>query len=139
MPTLHFDTRSPNRSSHLGLLVLRLFGGGLMVYLHGWSKWLGYAHKSSNFPDPLGVGSELSLALTIFAEVVCAGALTVGIFTRWSAIICMFTMGVAAFIIHQDDPLKIQEKALLYFAIYGAISCIGPGAISLDHWRSGRR
>ena len=139
MPTLHFDTRSPNGGSLIGLLALRLFGGGLMVYLHGWSKWLDYADKSSSFPDPFGVGSELSLALTIFAEVVCASALMVGLFTRWSAIICAFTMGVAAFIVHQDDPLKVQEKALLYFAIYGAIACLGPGAFSIDHWRSGRR
>lgn len=139
MPTLSFDTRSPNRGTHFGLLLLRLLGGGLMIYLHGWSKWIDYADKASSFPDPLGVGTEVSLALTIFAEVICAGALFVGLFTRWAGIICAVTMGVAAFIVHQDDPLKVQEKALLYFAIYGAIASMGPGAISLDHWRSGRR
>ena len=138
MPSLYFNTRAPVKTGVLGLLLLRLAGGGLMVYLHGWSKWINYADKASNFPDPLNVGSEVSLGLTIFAEVLCSGALVLGLFTRWAALICMFTMGVAAFIVHQEDPLKVQEKALLYFAIYGAIASLGPGAFSLDHWRSGR-
>ena len=120
---------------HVILFILRCIGGGLMLHLHGWKKWEDYASKASNFPDPLGVGSEYSLALTVFAEVVCSAALILGLFTRWSAFICMFTMGVAAFIVHQDDPMKVQEKALLYFAIYGALTTFGPGALSIDNLR----
>lgn len=138
MPSLHFNTRAPVKSGVLGLLLLRVIGGGLMIHLHGWSKWEKYADKADSFPDPLNVGSGVSLGLTIFAELVCAGALVLGVFTRWAGLVCMFTMGVAAFIIHQDDPLKVQEKALLYFAIYGAIATLGPGAFSIDHWRCGR-
>lgn len=138
MPSLHFNTLTPAKSGVLGLLLLRIVGGGLMIHLHGWNKWVKYADKADNFPDPLNVGSEVSLALTVFAEVLCAGALVLGLFTRWTGLVCMFTMGVAAFIVHQDDPMKVQEKALLYFAIYGAIATLGPGTFSIDHWRSGR-
>lgn len=106
-----------------------------MLYLHGWTKWENYASKASKFPDPLGIGSENSLALTVFAEVICSTTLVIGLFTRWSAFACMFTMGVAAFIVHQDDPVKVQEKALLYFAIYGALTTFGPGAFSVDYLR----
>ncbi|MGB0647192.1 MAG: DoxX family protein [Bradymonadia bacterium] len=123
---------------HLMLLMMRCIGGGLMLHLHGWSKWENYASKAPKFPDPLGIGSENSLALTVFAEVICSTTLVLGLFTRWSAFVCMFTMGVAAFIVHQDDPVKVQEKALLYFAIYGALTTFGPGAFSVDALRQSK-
>ena len=107
-----------------------------MIALHGWPKWESYADKVTKFPDPIGLGSSTSLSLTIFAELLCAGLLCVGYLTRFSAFICLFTMTIAAFIVHQDDPLNIQEKALLYFAIYGALLSHGPGSLSVDRLKS---
>ena len=117
----------------VGLLGLRLSSGMLMAVLHGWGKYQKYETKSASFPDPLNVGPEVSMALTIFAELLCASLVALGLFTRWSAAVGLFTMGVAAFIVHGDDPLRKQELALMYFSIYGALVVLGPGRFSIDH------
>ena len=48
------------------LLFLRLFIGGMMLS-HGWAKLASFSTLSATFPDPLGVGSTLSLLLILFA------------------------------------------------------------------------
>ena len=53
------------------LLFLRLFIGGMMLS-HGWTKLATFSVLSATFPDPLGVGSTLSLLLILFAEVGCS-------------------------------------------------------------------
>ncbi len=117
----------------LGLLALRVSSGGLMAVLHGWGKFQKFETRGSSFPDPLGVGPEVSMGLTIFAEVVCASLITLGLMTRWAAAVGLFTMGMAAFVIHGDDPLSKQELALMYFSMYGALIFLGPGRYSVDH------
>ena len=47
------------------LLFLRLFIGG-MILSHGWTKLATFSVLSATFPDPLGVGSTLSLLLYVF-------------------------------------------------------------------------
>ena len=44
----------------------------------------------------------------------------------------MVTMFVAAFIYHADDPFKIQEKAILFFAAYVVLFITGPGKYALQ-------
>ena len=116
----------------VGTLGLRVAGGWLMLYLHGWGKYTNFSERSARFPDPLGVTPDVSMALTIFAELGCAALLLVGLLTRWSAFVCGFTMLIAAVVVHGDDPLKKQEMALLYLSIYGALACWGGGRFSLD-------
>ena len=110
-----------------------------MAYAHGWPKLMGFAEKASSFPDPLGIGHELSLALTVFAELVCAVLLALGAATRWAAIPFTITMVVATFIIHADDPFAKKELALLYAALSLCLLCTGPGNLSIDHWRARRK
>ena len=62
-------------SCSLGLLILRIASGGMMLVAHGWGKLLAFSEKSGGFLDPLGIGSETSMAMAIFAEVVCALAI----------------------------------------------------------------
>src|SRR6056297_84350 len=71
---------SHDQSSSVGLLILRLFTGGCMLIAHGWGKLTSFGELSSKFPDPIGLGSAPSLALAIFAEVVCAIAVMLGLF-----------------------------------------------------------
>ncbi len=118
--------------SQLGLLILRGYFGGMMLISHGWPKMMSFSEKSAIFPDPLGVGSELSLVLAIFAEVICAGLVVVGLFTRFATIPLMITMAVAAFIIHANDPFFKQEFPLTFMAGYLAIFLSGSGDYSLQ-------
>ena len=116
----------------VGLLVLRVGVGVMMIVGHGYPKWLHYAEKAGSFPDPLGVGAGTSLSLAIFAELVCSALVVVGLATRFAAIPLLFTMGMAAFVIHADDPWSKQEFALLYGVPFLTILLTGPGRISVD-------
>jgi putative oxidoreductase len=123
---------SNDKGTALGLLILRLFTGGMMLYAHGWGKLMTFSDKSGKFPDPLGVGSAASLSLVVFAEVFCAAAIILGLFTRLAAIPLLVTMLVAAFVIHGADPFQKKEFALLYAAPFLAFIFTGAGAYSVD-------
>jgi putative oxidoreductase len=84
------------------------------------------------FADPIGVGEEASLILTVFAEFVCGILLAIGLFTRAALVPLMVTMVVAVFIIHADDPFSKQEFGLLYLIPYVTLFLTGPGKLSLD-------
>ena len=111
------------------LLFLRLFIGGMMLS-HGWAKLASFSTLSATFPDPLGVGSTLSLLLILFAEVGCSCLLIFGLMTRLAALPLMFGMLMAFFVIHGADPFAVRELPLLYvFLLWG-----GAGSYSLDEW-----
>ncbi len=85
-----------------------------------------------NLRDPIGLGPELSLALTIFAEAFCAGLVMVGLATRLASIPLVITMAVIVFIVHADDPFRQQELPLLFGFAFAALAFTGPGKLSLD-------
>ena len=63
------------------LLLARIIFGSLLL-VHGLQKLMSYEYLATIFPDPLGVGSEFSLILAIFAEFLCSAAFILGIFYR---------------------------------------------------------
>ena len=124
----------------VGLLWLRVTLGGLMLVNHGWGKLeklLGA--EPIQFADPIGLGQTPSLALAAGAEVVCAALLIVGLATRVVALPLVFTMLVAAFVVHGADPFAKKEFALLYAIPFFALVLTGPGRFSLDAWIAKRR
>jgi len=114
-----------------GLLALRL--GGTLMLLHGWSKMMNYSEYAAKFPDPIGLGPEFSLILTIFAEVFCVVFVALGLFTRFATIPLMITMLVAALIVHSGDAFSDREASIGYFLLYAAIFLLGAGKYSLDN------
>ncbi len=114
----------------LALLFLRLGFAGLML-THGVPK-LQMLSDASSFSDPIGIGSTLSLILAIIGEVIAPIFIIIGFKAKWAAIPTMITMGVAAFIVHADDPLGTKEKALLYFIAFLVIFLAGAGKYSVD-------
>lgn len=119
-------------ATDLGLLLLRLVSGGIMAYSHGWGKLQKMLSGDMSFADPIGMGEEASLVLTVFAEFVCGILVALGLFTRSALIPLIITMLVAVFIIHADDPFSKQEFGLLYLVPYITLFLTGPGKISLD-------
>jgi putative oxidoreductase len=121
-------------SADLGLLALRLWLGLSLLVLHGWTKLSSFQDMSGKFPDPLGIGSQASLSLAVFGEVVGALFLILGLFTRLGALSCAVTMAVAFFLSH-GAKLKGSgngELAFIYLAGFIAIFLTGPGRFSID-------
>ena len=115
------------------LLILRVVIGIFML-THGWGKMQTlFGNEPIQFADPIGIGATFSLALAVFAEVLCSILLIIGLGTRLAAIPLLITMLVAAFIIHINDGFGKQEFALLYGVIYLTIALIGAGKYSLDY------
>lgn len=121
-------------STDLGLLVLRLWLGLSLAILHGWAKLANFSTMAEKFADPIGVGPQAALALTIFAEVVCAGLLAVGLLTRFAAAVLAILMAVAFFVVH-DKALSgpaSGELAFIYLAAFVTLLIAGAGRFSLD-------
>ncbi len=118
----------------LGLLVLRLSLGLSMLFLHGLGKLQNFAAAKESFPDPIGLGSQTSLILVIFAEVFCAAMLALGLLTRFAAIVNAFVMAVAFFIVKKAALTGDNNGELPFLFGLGflAIFLAGPGKISLD-------
>jgi putative oxidoreductase len=116
----------------LGKLILRIIGGGFML-THGIPKLMKLLSGDMGFGDPIGLGPEVSLVLTVFAEFLCAAFILVGFKAKWATVPLMITMLVAAFIVHGSDPWGKKELALLYFAIYTGIFFLGSGKYSIDN------
>jgi putative oxidoreductase len=134
-----FDAGPHGFAASLGLLALRLGAGLLLPYLHGMDKLAGFAKEAATFPDPLGIGSKLSMAGTIGGELVFPILVAVGLATRLCAIPPAFTMGVAAFLVLDGDPMKKKELALLYLIAFVALACVGAGRFSLDAMLGGSK
>jgi len=125
---LEFIASSPDA----GLLLLRLWLGGSMLWLHGWDKLMNLFAGKLSFLDPLGIGEVPSFLLTILAEVGCSVLLVLGLWTRWAALILAFTMGVAFFVVNSASFKGGGELAWLFFGGYLALFAAGAGKFSVD-------
>lgn len=121
----------------VGLLLLRVAFGGFML-VHGWQKLAGFSEMADSFPDPIGMGSQLSLIMAIAAELGCSLLVIVGLATRPAAIPLAFTMIVALFVIHGNDPWQAKELAACYLAVYVTLILTGAGRWSVDHYMWGK-
>ena len=116
-----------------GELLFRLVLG-LWIFRHGFDKLTSFSEKMDFFPDPLGIGSTLSLGLATFAEFFCGILLVIGCFTRFAAFNLLTTMLVAGLVFHATDPFAKKELALLYAAGFFYFLLAGGNRFSMDHW-----
>ncbi len=123
---------SDNATSALLLIVRIVFG--VLLMSHGIQKWSNFSEMSAVFPDPLGVGGSISLSLAIFGELFCSMAFIVGFLYRLAMIPMTFTMLVAFFVIHANDPFSVKELAFVYLVVFVLMYIAGPGKFSIDRW-----
>ena len=117
----------------ISLLIQRLALGGFMAVAHGWPKFGKLTSGDEiRFPDPLGIGVELSLTMATLTELVCAVLLMLGLASRLNAVALAFTMAVAGFLQHGGDPFADRELALLYLAGYVALAISGTGKLAIS-------
>ena len=134
----HAATTPQACTRDIGLLLLRVVVGLLMLTQHGWGKLLSFGERSETWADPIGLGGPVSMALAIFAEVICSALVVVGLGTRMAAIPVVITMAVAAGIVHWDDPFGKKEFALLFLMPFLTLVLTGAGRYSIDGWLSRR-
>lgn len=129
---LLFPTK-PNQNNISFLLLTTRIVFGLLFLSHGVAKWNNFEELSVSFPDPLGVGSSVSLGLAIFGELVCSIGFIIGLLYRLAMIPMIFTMAMASFVIHANDAFAVKESALVYLFIFILMYITGPGKFSIDY------
>ncbi|MDP4149042.1 MAG: DoxX family protein [Bacteroidota bacterium] len=127
-----FSTNYSQNSFNLATLLLRLTFGLVLLLNHGLLKLKHFGQMSENFSDPLHIGHTASLGLVVFAEVLCALLLVLGLFTRFAALVLVISMAVAFFIVLKGQATEVHEPALLYLTVFFALLLVGPGRISVD-------
>ena len=109
-----------------GLGKLGLVGSGNMAGFEGWLKSLGLPFAA------------LQARMAMLSEIAGGLLITVGLFTRVGAFICLITMLVAALIGHKGGGYLItnnppgNEYTINLAAILVALMLLGPGLYSLD-------
>ena len=126
-----FPTTRYTARASLFLLAARVVFG-LLLMSHGIAKLQNFEALSATFPDPLGVGSRMSLVLAVFGEVVCAAGCVAGLLYRLALIPMIFTMCVALFVVHGNDPFAVKELAAIYLSVFVLMYISGPGNYALD-------
>lgn len=116
----------------IGLLIFRLTLGGTMLIAHGLPKLMNFAEYSGKFPDPIGLGPQISLILAIGTEVFASLLVIIGFKVRYVAIPLAFTMVVAFFVVHASDPFGQKELAFIYMLSFIALAFTGAGRYSVD-------
>ena len=129
-----FAPSSDTALTNLALLVMRLWLGPAMFFNHGLDKLVHFKAIAPDFPDPLGIGHPASLALVLFAEVIGAVLLTIGLLTRFAALMLVITLFVAFLMVHQTalNGSNSGELAFIYLSGFVALTIAGGGMISLD-------
>ena len=125
-----FPQPTDSKGFSLLLLCLRLFFG-LMFMLHGIEKIYNYTELCFVFPDPIGLGSEISLILTIFAEMFCSIGFIAGALYRLSMIPMLVTMLIAFLHIHNGNIFQ-GELSFIYLIVFILMYIAGPGQYSID-------
>lgn len=118
---------------NLMLLALRLTVGILML-THGVPKMAKLIAGDFGFPDPMGIGSELSLILATFAEFFCSILIIIGFRSRLAAIPLIITMMVALLMVHGFDEIMDNWNILLYIFAYGILLHLGGGKYSVTYY-----
>ncbi len=127
-----FSTKYNAGAFSFGLLILRL-GGGLLMAKHGYDKLMNFNAIQSKFMSFMGLSPSMTLGLVIFAELVCALFLVIGLFTRLACIPLIILFVVIIFQVGTADFFGKEELPALYLASFIAILFTGPGKISLDN------
>lgn len=116
----------------LGLLIFRLYVGFSMALAFGMAK-LPPPEQMITGVEALGFPMPYFFAWCAALSEFLGGILiAVGLYTRYAALFLGFTMSVAAFMAHANDPFNVKALPLMFL-----VSCIlliftGAGRFSLD-------
>lgn len=127
-----FSVNYHSLATNIGLLLLRLGIGLSLAFGHGLGK-LPVSEGFIQGVDELGFPFPTFFAWSAALSEFLGGILiAIGFLTRPSAFFVTFTMLVAAFLRHADDPFSSKEKAFLFAVVAIFFLIVGPGRYSVD-------
>lgn len=115
-----------------GIALLRIFAGASLALAHGFGKipvTPQFIENTANLGFPMPTVFAWAAALSEFLG---GSFLALGLFTRLSGFFVAFTMAVAAFGVHLNDPFGKKELALMYLFVGLCFMLKGAGDWSLD-------
>lgn len=127
-----FEPGGRGTAASVTLLGQRILLGCLFMS-HGLQKMSDFSNLVTTFPDPVGLGSGLTVSLAIFAEVFCAMAFVIGFMHRLVLIPMIATMAIAFFGVHGGD-IAGGELSFVYFFLFVLLLISGPGRFSADNY-----
>lgn len=131
-----FSTAYSESAFNVATLAIRAVFGIILCYFYGLEKIKNFSHMQYVFPDPFHIGHRISLALVVFAELLCSLLVALGFFTRFAALVLVIEFAVAEFLVHRGHVATmngaLHEQAWLYLVAFFSILCVGPGRISID-------
>jgi len=126
-----FSTNYSDNAFNIALLILRA-GVGLLMIPRGYQKLIHFSERKDSFMNFLGMGSTVSLSLVVFAELVCAGLLVLGLLSRFAALVLVILTTVIVFKVNKGDIFGKGELAMLYLLGSFTVLLVGPGKYSVD-------
>ena len=126
-----FPQRFRGTGSSVLILILRLVFGVLFL-LHGVDKMSDFQALSENYPSVMGLGSYMTLMITIFCEFCCSLFLIAGLLVRLMVLPMILAMAVAFFDVH-DAMMPEGELSLIYLIVFIILYIVGPGRFSFDY------
>lgn len=116
----------------VGLLMLRVFGGTLLVLGRSrtWTEMV--AVNAELAGSSFSLGGELGWFLTLFAECLCTILVMLGVFTRFTAVPPLVAMAIQAMALPFGTAWSVRELYLLYALPFFVLSFTGPGDYSVD-------
>lgn len=117
----------------LGLLFLRLFFALPLTIRHGWPTLFKWWKGEISYPDPFGMGENLTMLVMGSIESICASLVVLGLFTRISAFFVASGFTVAVLVVHGADSFAVKELAYMYMAGFWSVFFLGSGKYSLDN------
>lgn len=116
----------------VAMVALRVTVGVLLVY-HGTGKVFDGMQGLSTHLSELGWPMPtLQAFLASYIEFAGGILLTVGLFTRPTALMIVGLFTVITFVYHGADPFKVQEKAFMFLMMATVLTLTGPGRWSVD-------
>ena len=105
---------------------------GILFLLHGVDKMSNFQLLVQGYPSVFGLGSYMTLLITIFCEFCCSLFLIVGLLVRIMVLPMILAMGVAFFDVH-DAMMPEGELSLIYLIVFIILYLVGPGRFSVDY------
>lgn len=125
-----------DRSGALALLFMRVAAALLLLQVHGLPKLLHWQNELQHIEDPFGLGATPTLALAVFAEVLCPILLILGVFARLACLPVIAVLLVALVFVHPQWTLEEGQFAWWMLILFAGLAIAGPGSYRLALPRS---